>query len=346
MPHTGKWRLLVPTLLFAAVASAHAEQAPTKPIAVTLDSFIRAETDRFFGLTVQRGGFAQFAHLRQLMPVDVATVVRPNRDTLYSTAVFDLDAGPVTVTMPDSGDRYMSLAVIDEDQQVLGVDYGAGRHTFSRQSVGTRYVMLGVRTLVDPASTEDLKQVHALQDAITLSQPDGPGRFEPPSWDKASQDALRQALLVLGRTVPDSRGMFGKRDVVDPVRHLVGSAIAWGGLPEKDALYDIVTPAHNDGSAVYRLSVKDVPVDGFWSVSVYDAEGNYRKNPAEAYTLNNLTAQKSADGSIAIQFGGCEAATSNCLPVMPGWNYMVRLYRPRAQVLDGSWTFPAAQPVR
>src|SRR5207245_6106615 len=33
----------------------------------------------------------------------------------------------------------------------------------------------------------------------------------------------------------------------------------------------------------------------------------------------------------------------NCLPTMPGWNYMVRLYRPRAEILNGTWTFPEAQ---
>jgi hypothetical protein len=31
---------------------------------------------------------------------------------------------------------------------------------------------------------------------------------------------------------------------------------------------------------------------------------------------------------------------------MPGWNYIVRLYRPRAEILDGRWTFPEAQPAR
>ncbi|UVE19563.1 DUF1254 domain-containing protein [Pseudomonas sp. LS44] len=348
MPITGTGRRLAPALLFAALASAHAadvDVAPAKPVAVTLDNFIRAETDRYFGLTLQRGGLGQFAHLRQLMPVGVQTVVRPNRDTLYSTGVFDLDAGPVTVALPEAGGRYMSLAVIDEDHHI-SVHYGAGSHTFSRQSVGTRYVMLGVRTLFDPTKPEDLKQVNALQDAVSLSQPGGPGRFEAPSWDKVSQDALRQALIVLGRTVPDSRGMFGKAGEVAPVRHLVGSAIAWGGLPEKDALYQNITPARNDGNTVYRLSVKDVPVDSFWSVSVYDADGNFRKNPADAYTLNNLTAQKSADGSVAIQFGGCEAATANCLPIMAGWNYMVRFYQPKQSILDGSWKLPEAQPVR
>jgi len=62
-----------------------------------------------------------------------------------------------------------------------------------------------------------------------------------------------------------------------------------------------------------------------------------------AYTLNNLTAQKSGDGSIAIQFGGCDGKIPNCLPVMQGWNYTVRLYRPREEILNGTWKFPAAQ---
>jgi hypothetical protein len=48
---------------------------------------------------------------------------------------------------------------------------------------------------------------------------------------------------------------------------------------------------------------------------------------------------------VEIQFGGCDGSRANCLPITPGWNYLVRLYRPRAEVLDGSWTFPQAQPV-
>ena len=89
-------------------------------------------------------------------------------------------------------------------------------------------------------------------------------------------------------------------------RHLIGAASAWGGNPEKDALYLNVVPGKNDGKTVYRLDVKDVPVDGFWSISVYNAKGYFEPNPQNAYTLNNLTAKTGADGSIAIQFGGCD----------------------------------------
>lgn len=60
--------------------------------------------------------------------------------------------------------------------------------------------------------------------------------------------------------------------------------------------------------------------------------------------LNSITAKKDADGSVTIQFGGCDGKTPNCLPIMKDWNYMVRLYRPRPEILEGTWKFPEAQP--
>ena len=183
-----------------------------------------------------------------------------------------------------------------------------------------------------------------MQDAIKVSQKN-PGRFEVPNWDQVSQKKGREALLVLASDLPDTHRMFGAKDEVDPVRHLIGAASAWGGNPEKEALYLNVTPGKNDGATIYRLNVERVPVDGFWSVSVYGAEGYFQKNPFDAYTLNNITAKKNTDGSITIQFGGCNGQIPNCLPTVPGWNYLVRLYRPRAEILSGKWTFPQAQPM-
>jgi hypothetical protein len=150
--------------------------------------------------------------------------------------------------------------------------------------------------------------------------------------------------LVLGSTLPDFKRAFGAREQVDPVRHLIGSAAAWGGNPDPDATYLNVTPAKNDGSTVFKLTVGSVPVEAFWSVSVYNAAGYYEKNPYNTYTLNNLTAQKSIDGLITIQFGGCDSNIPNCLPIVKGWNYTVRLYRPRPEILNGKWKFPEPQP--
>jgi len=333
-------------LLAALGFAAAAQPQSTAPVPVTPDNFPRAESDLYFGGIVKDGGFGKFVHRREPAAIDNQTVIRLNRDTLYSAAVFDLDAGPVTIRLPDAGARFMSMQVIDEDQYTPAVFYGAGSHALTKEQIGSRYVLIGIRTLVDPTDPKDVAAVHALQDAMVIEQPGGPGRFEVPLWDPASQKKVREALIALATTLPDTRRMFGPKQAVDPVRRLIGSASAWGGNPEADALYLNVVPAKNDGQTVYAMNVRDVPVDGFWSISVYDAKGYYEKNALGAYSLNSITAKKSADGAVAVRFGGCDGKTANCLPITPGWNYMVRLYRPRAEILDGTWKFPEAQPAQ
>ncbi len=316
------------------------------PIRVTPDNFRRAETDLYFGKFVEDGGFGKFAHRRELAAIEDQDIVRMNRDTLYSSAVFDLDAGPATITLPDAGKRFMSLQVWDEDEYCPLVAYGAGRHTLTREEVGTRYVAVMIRTFVDPSSDDDVRQVHALQDAIGIEQP-RIGNFEIPEWDRTSQDRVREALKLLGVTMVDSRHTFGARGEVDPVRHLIGAAIGWGGNPEKDAFYLPLTPARDDARQIYRVHVPpDVPVDGFWSMSVYNGDGYFEKNPQDSYSVNNVTARKNPDGSVDVQFGGCDGKATNCLPITPGWNVTVRLYRPRPQVLSGEWKFPELQVVQ
>src|SRR6185436_3898061 len=96
--------------------------AQTAPLAVTPDNFRRAETDAYFATFAKRGGFGKFYHRRDL-PLE-ETGVRPNSDTRYSQPVFDLDAGPVTITMPDPGKRFMSLMIVDQDHSARDVFYG------------------------------------------------------------------------------------------------------------------------------------------------------------------------------------------------------------------------------
>jgi len=116
----------------------------------------------------------------------------------------------------------------------------------------TRYVQLGVRILVDPNDSEDVKKVHALQDAISRST----GR----------SGALRSAQLGSGEQrrsatrcscwhdLPDTSGMFGPRDQVDQVdqvRYLIGTAMAYGGNPERRAL----SQHHTQQITTARLSI-------------------------------------------------------------------------------------------
>jgi hypothetical protein len=337
---------IVAAMSAAMAGSVTSAQAPaSQPELVTVESYSRAQTDVYFAGVAKNGGFAKFRHGRELAPPAQQGIPRPNRDTLYSFAVVDLDAGPVTITLPDAGKRYMGMQVVNEDQYTAATYYGAGAHTLARGVIGTRYAIAVVRFLVDFSSEKDLRQVHALQDAIKFNQ-ERPGTFEIPQWDEASLNKIKAALLQLGTTVSDTRRMFGANEHnVDPVKHLIGSAMLWGGAPEKDTLYLPITPLRDDGRTVYRLTVAVVPVDGFWSITVYNSAGYLQPNPDNVYSVNSMSAKKAPDGSVTIQFGGCESKVPNCLPITQGWNYTVRLFLPRREILDGTWRFPTAQPV-
>lgn len=197
---------------------------------VTVNSFVRAETDLTFKRYVAQGAFGQLLHIHQAVPLDWQDVIRMNRDTLYSISVFDLTE-PITIVKPNSQGRFQSMLVINQDHSML------------------------------------------------------------------------------------------------PIEH-----------------YDTVPPRKNDCTTPHSLTVKDVPLDGFWSITVYNKNGFMEPNDQNANSYNNVTARKKPDGSITINFGGGSDAINN-LPITPGWNYAARFYHPRQETLEGSWRFPVAQPV-
>ncbi len=65
-----------------------------------------------------------------------------------------------------------------------------------------------------------------------------------------------------------------------------------------------------------------------------------------AYSFNGVTAAKNEDGSVTIHFGGCKDGRINCLPTPPGWNFAVRFYQPRAEILDETWPFPRLEKIQ
>ena len=105
-----KTALIAAQIFAASFYPGQAQPVPQAPagnaVPVTADNFNRAETDMYFGKRVEGGGIGNLSHSRELYLTD-SPVVRPNRDTLYSGAVFDYDAGPVTITLPDAGNRHV-----------------------------------------------------------------------------------------------------------------------------------------------------------------------------------------------------------------------------------------------
>jgi hypothetical protein len=306
-------------------------------IHVNADNFTRAETDRMFrDLQHTAGGVNRFVHSRTPAATDDQTVIRLNRDTLYSFAVVDATAG-ATLTLPEHGDRYLSAMVLDQDHHVEAVFHDAGAYELSAARLGSPHVVVAVRTLVDPGDADDLAAVHEIQDAVGLTAASAVA-FDYPDYDTGSLDETRDALLALARNLTSFDRTFGTRDEVDPIRHLIGTAAGWGGLPTSEAVYVSEDPRLPVGR--YELTVGEVPVDGFWSISVYNAAGFFEPNDRDAYTVNSITGVRNPDGSTTVRFGDFPPGTPNAIPVTEGWNYLVRLYRPHPEVLDGSWTFP------
>lgn len=310
-------------------------------IHVSSDNFVVAETHRMMhDLQGNAGGVNRFLHNRVPAAIDNQAVIRLNRDTLYSFAVVDISEG-ATFTIPEHGERYVSAMVVNEHHYVDAVFHTAGEHELSVDQFGSSHVVLAIRTLVDPADPADLAEVAALQDQITLTAGSSTP-FAMPNYETTTFDETRDALLALARNLTGFDRMFGSQDEIDPVRHLIGTAAGWGGLPSSEARYIGVDPRLPVGQ--YELTVGDVPVDGFWSISVYNASGFFEPNDRNAYTINNITGVRNDDGTITVRFGDYPADVPNAIPIAEGWNYLVRLYRPRPEIADGTWRFPTLTP--
>ncbi len=186
--------------IFVVVLSTTAGAQPLKgnAVPVTVTNFARAESDHYFAINAKEAELGKLKHNRDPASIDNQTVIRLNRDTLYSFGVFDLAAGPVTITLPDAGKRFMSLQIINEDHYVPFVAYGHKQHTLTEKIVGTRYAMVSIRTFVNPNDPKDLDKLHNLQNAIQVEQKVA-GKLELPNWDQVSLKEIRGALLVLAR---------------------------------------------------------------------------------------------------------------------------------------------------
>lgn len=142
------------------------------------------------GVTIGRGPANQFSHVRAYPPADFKDVVRPNFDTLYSSAWLDLGKGPVLVTVPDTNGRYYLLPMLDMWTDVFAVP---GWRTSGTQAqkiavippgwqgklpVGikavhstTDIVWIIGRTKTD--GPDDYAAVHTIQDGLQITNLDG-----------------------------------------------------------------------------------------------------------------------------------------------------------------------------
>lgn len=337
-------------MLLAIGASPLGAQKPTstalETVPITLKQFPIAETHLMMKLYVDSFDcLGKWTHARGFVSMDEQKVVRMNRDTLYSSLVLDLNE-PATVIKPDTQGRYQSILVINEAHFAKLTVYEPGEYKLTKEKMGSRYVAVIARTLVDAEDPDDLAEAHRVQDGLNVMQK-AKGQFEVPNWDPVALGEMRDALKVLGNYLPNRDKAYGaSSENVDPITHLVTTADQWGGWEPENADYLSYFPRDNNGNTAYTLTLKNVPVpdNAFWSISVYNEGGFFQQNEYDKYVINSRKAKADEEGAVTIHFGG-DSSQPNFLPIMPGWNYMLRLYLPQAAYFDDSWMAPEAQPV-
>lgn len=175
-----------------------------------------------------QGPANRFSHLRRFPDASFRAVVRPNFDTLYSSAWVDLRQGPVLVDLPDTDGRYYMLPMLD-----MWTDVFANPGARTTGTGPQRYLLTadddtpdqeGAVTLHAPtplvwiigrieAGPDDQATVNALQDGLSITPLGGALPAESPTVDVESEplryvdgldatDFFRLAAQVLATNRP------------------------------------------------------------------------------------------------------------------------------------------------
>jgi hypothetical protein len=334
--------LWVSFLMFVMISCGISQESETKnkneEMKVTSKTFIRAETDRMFNdVTKLAGGINKFFHFRDITPLDKQTVIRMNRDVLYSGGVVNVEKGATIVfpEMPD--DRYASVYIVDNDHYVPYVIYEPGEHKLPQD---TRYLLLAVRIqLFNPNDSSEISMLNNLQDQFIIKA-NSSEEFPGFAWDTNSLDSLRAIYNIefakYERYPSDWQGPRGK--VNEQTRHLAAAG-AWGLFPEWDAIYINFNKENLSGEKCYWATY-DIPENkGFWSITIYGADG-YMKD--ENSVLNASNVNLNPDGTFTLHFGSKESCPNakNRLDINDGWNFLMRVYLPGESVLNNSYKLP------
>jgi hypothetical protein len=174
----------------------------------------------------------------------------------------------------------------------------------------------------------------------------------------AAQTRIAASEHVVGRVmngwlIPSQLGQYGTNYLKRAVVALVGLG---ANLPE-DALYPLAT-LDSDGqplSGQYRYVLHFAadrlpPVDGFWSLSMYNARQFFVENPLSRYNVGNRDPLRyNADGSLDLYLQANTpdpANEANWLPAPhDSFHVAVRLYWPKPEVVSGTWQPPAIKHI-
>ena len=333
--HTQNLSKILFILIINLVCLVKADESEVVP--VTVENFPRVAFDLQSISVIEHANGINNGQINKL-PIlpDTQPSTFVNRDMLYLLAVIDIKNG-AQISVPVINDRYISFSIINRDGYTSKVFYGGGVHMLNKDEIGTDFAHVIGRIMVDPDTPQDILEVNSLQSNIRIFS--GSERIFPMvEYNQNTYEKLSGIFSELMLHASSSSNMFGQKEDINDLQFLIGTSIGWGGLSNKEAIYYIEKP--NLPIDRYKLTVRDPPVQGFWSITVYNADGFFQKGTYGKISVNSRNAIRNSDGSITVNFGGCFDGVINCLELMRDWSYVVRIYRPQEILLSGDWTFP------
>jgi len=348
-PFARRFRTLLVAATFALVGCGGASAPVTEEAQTTVvtdENYGLAESEVIFvdylgkiAAATGTNGAGVWMHLREGADPKDRTIMRINFDTLYSWAVVDLTEA-ATITMPETNGRYQSAWLITDEHYNPMAFVKPGAYSLTQENVGRRYATIVVRTQVNVADPADMAIVHALQDQLKLEQKDRGAYVPSKTWDMEEILAMRAKYARIGEEEGmTSDTLFGKKGEVPLKDHNVGTAMGWGGLTPERAVYPSI---FTQSTKPQILTLKDVPTNSFWSITIYDA-GGYPQG--DVYNINSAFAVPSEDGSYTIHFGGDKDAV-NYMDNFEGWNITMRIYEPTEAYFNGKWIMPELELVK
>lgn len=237
-------------------------------------------------------------------------------------------------------------------------------------------------SLIAPTGIEIFDEIGAAMIGNPLNPPDpvlvtklasigiGPGKV--PSTD--ANDTIKTALqsgITEGQKTIDARvanlgtvvngwlsapqlGVYG----TDYLFRAAVTQFGLGGNIAQEAFYPSTftdsqgKPLSGNSSYLIHFEPRQTPpVDGFWSITMYNEKSLFVDNPINRYSIGKYTEglKNNTDGSLDIYIQNANPGAdkeSNWLPSPEGsFNMILRLYLPQPQALNGTWQLPSVQNV-
>ena len=312
---------------------------------MTAKDYIQGETRAFFANFINRSGLNKFFHFQGLSKAEDKWVVSPNNDTIYSIAVVNVKDG-FKLVLPDVGERFLSVHIIDENHISPFYLYGGGEREFKANQFATDFVGIGVRTGTDGTAKDVkyvLEQLHTSYMIIGANPNDVMARP-----DIGRVEKVRAALIAEYSKLPDTFGTMQSRteDVKDWEKFAYVTAGAWGLSKEENAMYLPYAKSGVKGGTCYTATYKKVPAEAFFSITVYGPDKYLMANENNIVSTSRGL-KTNADGSFTVVFGGdeCEGKAPNFLYTpTDGWSFLMRAYRPDVEKFRG-YELPEIVPV-